>query len=117
MINSKLPNIETSIFAKMSIMAAEHNALNLSQGFPNFPSDPALNALVDNAMRDGFNQYAPMPGDFELRMELRKPSAALILPPEEKPPTASLSEFDWSPLVPDRALSGSPARQIHPPSL
>ena len=72
MINSKLPNIETSIFAKMSKMAAEHNALNLSQGFPNFPSDPALNALVDNAMRDGFNQYAPMPGDFELRMEISK---------------------------------------------
>ncbi|PHR11490.1 MAG: methionine aminotransferase [Aequorivita sp.] len=72
MINSKLPNIETSIFAKMSKMAADHNALNLSQGFPNFPSDPALNALVDKAMRDGFNQYAPMPGDFELRMEISK---------------------------------------------
>ncbi len=72
MINSKLPNISTSIFAKMSKMATEHHALNLSQGFPNFPSDPALNALVDNAMRDGFNQYAPMPGDFELRMEISK---------------------------------------------
>lgn len=72
MINSKLPNIETSIFAKMSKMAADYNALNLSQGFPNFPSDPELNALVDAAMRDGFNQYAPMPGDFELRMEISK---------------------------------------------
>jgi len=72
MINSKLPNIPTSIFAKMSKMAAEHNALNLSQGFPNFPSDPALNALVDQAMSDGYNQYAPMPGDFGLRMEISK---------------------------------------------
>ncbi len=72
MINSKLPNITTSIFSVMSKMAAEHNALNLSQGFPNFPSDPALNAFVDHAMRDGFNQYAPMPGDFELRMEISK---------------------------------------------
>lgn len=72
MINSKLPNIETSIFSVMSKMAADHNALNLSQGFPNFPSDPALNALVDQAMRDGFNQYAPMAGDFELRMEISK---------------------------------------------
>lgn len=72
MINSKLPNIETSIFSVMSKMAAEHNALNLSQGFPNFPSDPALNALVDQAMSDGFNQYAQMPGDFELRMEISK---------------------------------------------
>ncbi len=72
MINSKLPNIETSIFAKMRKMAVEHKALNLSQGFPNFPSDPALNALVDKAMSDGFNQYAPMAGDFELRMEISK---------------------------------------------
>ena len=72
MINSKLTNIETSIFSVMSKMAAEHNAINLSQGFPNFPSDPALNALVDRAMRDGFNQYAPMQGDFELRMEISK---------------------------------------------
>lgn len=70
--NSKLPNISTSIFSTMSKMAADHNALSLAQGFPNFPSDPALNALVDHAMRDGFNQYAPMAGDFELRMEISK---------------------------------------------
>src|SRR5690554_6803153 len=72
MIDPKLPNIQTSIFAIMSKMAADHNALNLSQGFPNFASDPALNALVDKAMSDGFNQYAPMAGDFELRMEISK---------------------------------------------
>lgn len=72
MIDSKLPNISTSIFSVMSKMAADYNALNLSQGFPNFPSDPALNVLVDAAMRDGFNQYAPMAGDFELRMEISK---------------------------------------------
>lgn len=53
-------------------MATDHGALNLAQGFPNFPSDPALNALVDQAMQDGFNQYAPMAGDFELRMEISK---------------------------------------------
>ncbi len=72
MIDPKLPHIGTSIFAKMSKMAADYDALNLSQGFPNFPSDPALNALVDNAMADGWNQYAPMAGDFELRMEISK---------------------------------------------
>ncbi|MCG2418034.1 aminotransferase class I/II-fold pyridoxal phosphate-dependent enzyme [Aequorivita sp. F47161] len=71
-IPSKLPNISTSIFSVMGQMAAEYEAINLSQGFPNFPSDPALNALVDQAMRDGFNQYAPMQGDFELRMEISK---------------------------------------------
>lgn len=68
--NSKLPKIPTSIFSIMSKMAADHNAINLSQGFPNFPSDPVLNTLVDDAMREGFNQYAPMAGDFELRMEI-----------------------------------------------
>jgi methionine aminotransferase len=56
----------------MGKMATDHKALNLSQGFPNFPSDPALNALVDQAMCDGFNQYAPMQGDFELRIEISK---------------------------------------------
>lgn len=69
---SKLPNIPTSIFSIMSKMAADYDAINLSQGFPNFPTDPALNALVDHAMRDGYNQYAPMAGDFELRMEISK---------------------------------------------
>ncbi len=70
--NSKLPNIPVSIFSIMSKMATDYDAINLSQGFPNFPSDPALNVLVDQAMRDGHNQYAPMAGDFELRMEIAK---------------------------------------------
>jgi methionine aminotransferase len=43
---SKLPHIETSIFTVMSKMAAEHNAINLSQGFPNFPVDERLTAIV-----------------------------------------------------------------------
>ncbi len=70
--SSKLPNIPNSIFSIMSKMAAEHNAINLSQGFPNFPSDSKLNDLASEAMREGFNQYAPMAGDFELRMEISK---------------------------------------------
>lgn len=72
MISSKLPNISPSIFSVMSKMAMDYNAINLSQGFPNFPSDPSLIALVNQAMNDGFNQYAPMAGDFELRMEISK---------------------------------------------
>ncbi len=70
--STKLPNIPQSIFSVMSKMAAEYNAINLSQGFPNFPSDPALNVLVEQAMKDGFNQYAPMPGAIGLRMEISK---------------------------------------------
>jgi len=67
MIQSKLPNQQTTIFTVMSTMANKHGALNLSQGFPDFPSDPVLIELVAKAMKDGFNQYAPMPGVLGLR--------------------------------------------------
>jgi len=67
MITSKLPNVQTSIFSIMSSMAAKYGAINLSQGFPNFESDPLLIQLVTEAMKNGFNQYAPMPGDLSLR--------------------------------------------------
>jgi methionine aminotransferase len=66
-IPSKLPQIGTSIFAVMSKMAQEHGAVNLSQGFPDFPIAPELIELVNKAMRNGHNQYAPMPGLPKLR--------------------------------------------------
>ncbi|WP_435578535.1 methionine aminotransferase [Gilvibacter sp.] len=66
-MNSKLPNTPVSIFSVMSAMARENNALNLSQGFPNFDIDPELHELVSDAMRRGDNQYAPMPGLLRLR--------------------------------------------------
>lgn len=69
---SKLPNVATSIFAVMSKMAIENDALNLSQGYPNFESDPLLIELVAQAMKDGHNQYAPMPGEVTLRQEISK---------------------------------------------
>jgi len=61
---SKLPNIETTIFTVMGALANKHNAINLSQGFPNFKSDQKLINLVNNAMNNGYNQYAPMAGIF-----------------------------------------------------
>jgi methionine aminotransferase len=64
---SKLPNVTTTIFAVMSKMAQEYNAINISQGYPNFESDPVLIQMVNEAMKAGFNQYAPMPGDPLLR--------------------------------------------------
>lgn len=64
---SKLPNVGTTIFTVMSKMAQDYGALNLSQGYPNFESDPVLIEAVANAMQDGYNQYAPMPGLLELR--------------------------------------------------
>ena len=66
-IHSKLPNAATSIFAIMSGLANKENALNLSQGFPNFPVSKELIELVTKAMNEGFNQYAPMQGIIELR--------------------------------------------------
>ncbi len=66
-IQSKLPDVSTTIFTIMSKMAQEHNALNLSQGFPGFESDKKLIDLVSNAMNEGHNQYAPMAGHFALR--------------------------------------------------
>jgi methionine transaminase len=65
--SSKLPNIETTIFTVMGALANKHNAINLSQGFPNFKSDQKLIDLVNNAMNNGYNQYAPMAGVFKLR--------------------------------------------------
>ncbi|MDO9274515.1 MAG: methionine aminotransferase [Lutibacter sp.] len=66
-IHSKLPALKTSIFSIMSGLAAKENALNLSQGFPNFESDLKLIELVNKAMVNGKNQYAPMPGIISLR--------------------------------------------------
>jgi len=70
--NSKLPAVGTTIFTVMSALANKHNAINLSQGFPNFPSDSKLNNLVTQAMNSGANQYAPMAGLLELREEIAK---------------------------------------------
>ena len=64
---SKLPNLETTIFTVMSALATKHNAINLSQGFPDFKSDQKLIDLVYKAMIEGHNQYAPMPGRMDLR--------------------------------------------------
>jgi methionine aminotransferase len=70
MFKSKLPNLGTTIFTTMSALAAEHGALNLSQGFPNFPADPELLRLLGMFSVNGFNQYAPMTGVKELRVQL-----------------------------------------------
>lgn len=67
MISPKYPLAGTTIFAVMTALANEHNAINLSQGFPDFPIDTVLGNLVGQAIRDGHNQYAPMPGLQSLR--------------------------------------------------
>lgn len=59
---SKLPHVGTTIFSVMSKLAAEHNAINLSQGFPNFPVDNKLTDILQNIAKDSIHQYAPMAG-------------------------------------------------------
>ena len=69
-IDSKLPNVGTTIFTVMSALATEHKAINLGQGFPDFTMSEELVSLVNAAMQKGFNQYAPMPGLLSLREAL-----------------------------------------------
>ncbi|MFX0555968.1 methionine aminotransferase [Maribacter sp. CXY002] len=64
---SKLPNVKTTIFTTVGNLARQHHAIDLSQGFPNFETDKNLINLVSNAMKQGHNQYASMPGFYGLR--------------------------------------------------
>ncbi len=66
-IDSKLPRVGTTIFTVMSRLASEHNAINLSQGFPDFDCAPELRALATKWFGAGVNQYPPMAGIPELR--------------------------------------------------
>jgi methionine transaminase len=66
-VQSRLPDVGTSIFTVMSKMALDHGAINLSQGFPDFMIDEKIISLVHKYMLEGHNQYAPMPGTPALR--------------------------------------------------
>jgi methionine aminotransferase len=66
-MQSKLPDVGTTIFTVMSRRAAEQGAVNVGQGFPDFPIDSRLAACVGDAVAAGFNQYAPMQGSVALR--------------------------------------------------
>lgn len=61
-MQTKLPKVGTTIFTTMSKMAMDHQAINLSQGFPNFPVDTQLEELLAKNSRNGMHQYAPMAG-------------------------------------------------------
>jgi methionine transaminase len=74
---SKLPQTPTTIFSVMSALANEVNAINLSQGFPDYECSPILQKLVQKAMKDGHNQYAPMPGLLSLREQISQKTEKL----------------------------------------
>ena len=74
---SKLPHVGTTIFTVMSQLANEHHAINLAQGFPNFPCSEKLVDLVAYYMKLGYNQYAPMPGVPALLAQIANKTALL----------------------------------------
>ena len=76
-LNSPLPKVGTNIFTIMSGLAAETGAINLGQGFPDYPMDRELHELVARAMAEGHNQYAPMPGLPSLRESIAEKIALL----------------------------------------
>lgn len=69
-LSSKLPNLGTTIFTKMSKLAQEHNAINLSQGFPDFPPNQKLLEFVKQSLDENHNQYTPLAGIISLRKTL-----------------------------------------------
>jgi methionine aminotransferase len=69
-MESKLPDVGTTIFTVMSKMAQDHDAINLSQGFPDFDGPPELLDSVNRHLHAGHNQYAPMAGVAELREQI-----------------------------------------------
>ncbi|KUM51746.1 methionine aminotransferase [Rheinheimera sp. EpRS3] len=73
-LKSKLPAVGTTIFSQMSQLAAQHQAINLSQGFPDFAPDSLLLQYLTDYSQQGLNQYAPMPGIVPLREQI----AALV---------------------------------------
>ncbi|MDO5087441.1 MAG: pyridoxal phosphate-dependent aminotransferase [Comamonadaceae bacterium] len=76
-IASRLPGVGTTIFTVMSALAAEHQAINLGQGFPDFGCDPRLLDAVSAAMQQGHNQYPPMAGVPALRQAIAAKTEAL----------------------------------------
>ena len=76
-LSSKLPNVGTTIFSVMSQLAADCDAINLSQGFPSFDPPPELLDRINHHLRNGANQYAPMPGVPPLRQAIAEKAATL----------------------------------------
>lgn len=125
-INSKLPKVGTTIFTKMSAMANEHGAINLSQGFPGFEADKNLTSLVTKYLNEGKNQYAPMPGLLELRVTLcnylQKTYGSEINPNSEITITAGATQAIYNTISAiirpgDEVILFSPAYDCYAPAI
>ncbi|HEY3489877.1 MAG TPA: methionine aminotransferase [Candidatus Deferrimicrobiaceae bacterium] len=125
-LRSRLPEVGTSIFAVMSRLAQEQGAINLSQGFPDFDVPEPLIALVGRAMRDGHNQYAPMPGCLPLRKAIAETASACygrpIDPEGEVTVTAGATEALYSSIAAliapgDEAILFDPVYDLYDPAI
>ncbi|MEO8802939.1 MAG: pyridoxal phosphate-dependent aminotransferase [Rudaea sp.] len=76
-ITTKLPKVGTTIFSVMSQLAAQHKAINLGQGFPDFDGPQSLRDALTQAMNSGKNQYAPMTGVPALREQIARKTESL----------------------------------------
>jgi len=75
-IESKLPDVGTTIFTVMSKLGSDHGAINLSQGFPSFDCSPELTSMIHAYMKKGYNQYAPMSGVAVLKEKISEKTQA-----------------------------------------
>jgi methionine aminotransferase len=123
---SKLPDTGTTIFSVMSSMAAEYGAINLSQGFPNYSSQPRLFELVKKYMDGGYNQYALMQGALPLReaiaVKVRKCHSRSIDPETEVCITAGATQAVYTAIQAvvhpgDDVIVFDPAFDIYVPSV
>lgn len=125
-ISSKLPDVGTTIFTRMSALANEFGAINLSQGFPDFPIDQTLIERVYQKMLAGYNQYAPMQGALVLREiiseKLKKSYGVDYCPAEEITITAGATEAIYSAIAAfvkedDEVVVFTPAYDCYVPAI
>lgn len=125
-LHSKLPKVGTTIFSVMSKLAQEHNAINLSQGFPNFPCSSELVSLVSKYMQQGQNQYAPMQGVMALREAISQKTEKLYgtfyAPESEITITAGATQAIYTAITAvvnegDEVIIFSPAYDCYEPAI
>lgn len=125
-ISSRFPGMSTSIFSVMSKLAQENKAINLSQGFPDFDCSTELTDLVNRAMKDGHNQYAPMPGLPALRETIAEKTeklyGAAYHPESEVTVTAGATQAIFTALMcliqpGDEAIIIEPAYDCYAPAV
>jgi len=125
-IKSKLPHIGTSVFTVMSKMAAQYNAINLSQGFPNFPVAPELVENYEEVIKGDYHQYMPMPGAPRLLVEIgqkvSKHYGRTVNPEEEVLVTAGATQAIYTAIQAvihrgDEAIVLDPSYDCYSPSV